>query len=310
MLEDEKDTDTEQTEDKAEVEVEIIPEEESSDEVQAEGAQKEEKPEQKRGKRAERRIRGLVKDKNTLTSALTLASEQLQAVRAENAGLTVKLKKNQEGHTDEIGRRLEAEETRLKTANTLAAEQEDQEALFDIRGRQAAIAAERVALDTFKREEEAVEIVADPAPAQPDARPLPIKAVPDEKAEDWFGDNDWFQNPASQSDRIKRSGALEIHKTLMEEGFVPTEQPQGGNERNEYYMELDKRLASEFQGGKPASRTAPSTPVVGGSRTPAGGNVNKVRLTQSEFELVKRMGISPQAYAREKAKEAADSGGT
>lgn len=308
------DEDEKQKEETTEPEVEIIPDPEPKQEeaeepgVEASEDQKEEAQEQpKRGKRAERRIRSLVRDKNTLTSALGTAAEQLEAVRAENERLTSALKQNRTSTADEIKRRLDEEEKRLKTSHALAVEQEDQEALFDIRGRQGEIAAEKVALRTLQQEELADAVLPTEEPVPP-AAPVPAaqaRVAPDGAAQEWQEANPWFGNVETTDARIKSAGALMIHQDLVTEGFDPSEAATGGNTHNEYYMELDKRIASQFSGETKPKRGAPVTTVVGGTRAPTTGPKTKTRLTQSEYELTKRLGIDPVAYAREKALKAA-----
>jgi hypothetical protein len=202
-----------------------------------------------------------------------------------------------------------SEEERLKTAHALAVEQEDNEALFEIRSRQAEIAAEKVALRTLSQQEaEAVE--PDPTPQDtyaPHTRGVP-QQEPDEAAEAWQEANPWFNDNTSTQNRIRSAAAMLIHGELLTDGYDPAAAPSGGNQRNDYYMELDRRIAEEFPQAKKAAaqRTVPASPVVGGARAPAAGSKTKTQLTQAEFALTKRLGIDPVQYAREKARKAAE----
>lgn len=66
------------------------------------------------------------------------------------------------------------------------------------------------------------------APQQPQAQ------APDPKAEDWAERNEWFGK-----DQAMTYAAFCIHKSLVEdEKFDPSS--------DEYYNELDKRIAAEF----------------------------------------------------------------
>ena len=228
-------------------------------------------------------------------------------MQAENEQLKHNLTATRENTGTEIARRLDAEEASLQTANSLAVEAEDNEALFKIRSRQGEIAAEKVALRTIQEEE-----AREPAPVEADlVRTAPAQlptlgAEPEAGAEDWQDINPWFGDKSTVQNRIKSAGALMIHQDLLKEGFNPQDDPTGGNKVSDYYIELDKRLGEQFAKAEPETRK-PAQTVVGGTRTSTDAVVKsgKVRLTQSEYEFTKRTGIDPVEYAREKARIAA-----
>ena len=123
---------------------------------------------------------------------------------------------------------------------------------------------------------------------------------PDSKAIAWQERNTWFG-----SNRLMTGMALALHEDLVEKhgsSYATTD---------EYYERIDKTMrqrfpeefASETQtgGGKPSQRTEnkPATVVAPASRSTA---PKKVVLKQSQIALAKKLGLTPEQYAREFAK--------
>jgi hypothetical protein len=121
--------------------------------------------------------------------------------------------------------------------------------------------------------------VRQPMPAQQPRRPDP-------KAEQWALRNSWFGQ-----DEAMTYAAFGIHKKLVEdEGFDP--------QSDDYYTELDRRIADKFgNGGKAVNKRAAQT-VVGASRTPSGRSGKKVRLTPSQVAIAKKLGVPLEEYAK------------
>lgn len=108
---------------------------------------------------------------------------------------------------------------------------------------------------------------------------------PDKKAEQWALKNEWFGQ-----DEAMTYAAFGIHKTLVEnEGFDP--------QSDEYYNELDKRIASKFKLDAGNSTKRPAQTVIGASRTTSGRS-KKVRLTPSQVAIAKKLGVPLEEYAK------------
>jgi GH15 family glucan-1,4-alpha-glucosidase len=121
--------------------------------------------------------------------------------------------------------------------------------------------------------------VRQPMPAQQPKRPDP-------KAEQWALKNSWFG-----SDEAMTYAAFGIHKKLVEEeGFDP--------QSDDYYTELDNRIASKFNTGATASNRRPAQTVVGASRSSSGRSGKKVRLTPSQVAIAKKLGVPLEEYAK------------
>jgi hypothetical protein len=118
-----------------------------------------------------------------------------------------------------------------------------------------------------------------PMPAQQPRRPDP-------KAEQWALRNSWFG-----SDEAMTYAAFGIHKKLVEdEGFDP--------QSDDYYTELDRRIADKFNTGGNSSNRRPAQTVVGASRNTSGRSGKKVRLTPSQVAIAKKLGVPLEEYAK------------
>lgn len=123
----------------------------------------------------------------------------------------------------------------------------------------------------------------------------PAVARPDEKALNWQSKNDWFGR-----DEEMTSLALGLHEKLVKSGISPSS--------DEYYRRIDDTMRKRFPEyvwddtldvERPAQRTKPSTVVAPVSRSTA---PKKVRLTQSQLNFAKKLGLTPEQYAREALK--------
>ena len=121
--------------------------------------------------------------------------------------------------------------------------------------------------------------VRQPMPAQQPRRPDP-------KAEHWALRNAWFG-----SDEAMTYAAFGIHKKLVEdEGFDP--------QSDDYYTELDRRIADKFGNGGNGANRRPAQTVVGASRNVSGRSGRKVRLTPSQVAIAKKLGVPLEEYAK------------
>ena len=119
-------------------------------------------------------------------------------------------------------------------------------------------------------------------------RPMPAQQPkrPDPKAEQWALRNSWFG-----SDEAMTYAAFGIHKKLVEdEGFDP--------QSDDYYTELDRRIADKFNTGGNSSNRRPAQTVVGASRNTSGRSGKKVRLTPSQVAIAKKLGVPLEEYAK------------
>lgn len=120
--------------------------------------------------------------------------------------------------------------------------------------------------------------------------PQQAQRGPDEKAEQWAEENEWFG-----SDEVMTNGTFAIHNQLEREGFDLSS--------DEYYDELNRRIRKEFphKFRKPQVNTnvdapgiAPATRGLSVSQT----GRRTIKLTPSEVAMAKRIGVPLEEYAK------------
>lgn len=120
---------------------------------------------------------------------------------------------------------------------------------------------------------------------------------PDEKSLRWQARNQWFGQPGFEE---YTSYALGLHQKLVNTGVDPRS--------DEYFDQIDGRMKSKFPEifgeteDKPKTgevQKKPTTVVAPATRTTSAG---KIRLTQTQVALAKKLGLTPQQYAAQVAK--------
>ena len=115
----------------------------------------------------------------------------------------------------------------------------------------------------------------------------------DEQAETWRDDNPWFG-----SDDEMTAFALGLHNKLTKDGVDPRS--------NEYYEKINSRMRQvfpdQFDDGiedEPASTQRKSSNVVAPATRSTGPK--KIRLTQSQIAIAKKLGVPLETYAKQAA---------
>jgi len=128
--------------------------------------------------------------------------------------------------------------------------------------------------------------------------------APDQKAVAWQKANDWFG-----SDEEMTSLALGLHEKLVRSGI-----PAGSDD---YYKRIDntmrKRFPENFEGEQEvdaeeparAARPKASTVVAPATRSTS---PKKIRISKTQVALAKKLGLTPEQYARELTKLEAQNG--
>ena len=116
---------------------------------------------------------------------------------------------------------------------------------------------------------------------------LPEQAAgPDPKAQAWAEKNKWFGD-----DQAMTFAAFGIHKELVEEGVDPTS--------DNYYTEVDKRMAENFPHKFSNEQSAPVQQVAASSRGASGKKSSrKIKLTPSQVAIAKRLNVPLEEYAK------------
>jgi len=104
----------------------------------------------------------------------------------------------------------------------------------------------------------------------------------------WQERNPWFG-----TDKLMTALALGLHEELIEK------HGQAFNSTDEYWREVDKTMRDRFPERfkrEPRTETRQTTVVAPATRSMA---PKKVTLTKSQLNIVKRLGVTPEQYARE-----------
>ena len=118
---------------------------------------------------------------------------------------------------------------------------------------------------------------------------------PDNRAMAWQERNSWFGQ-----DEEMTAAALGLHEKLKRNGVVVGS--------DDYYATLDKtirrRFSENFEGSETETRvetprTKSSTVVAPATRSTSS---NKIRLKASQVQIAKKLGLTPEQYAREALK--------
>jgi hypothetical protein len=214
-----------------------------------------------------------------------------QKLIEENNQLKESVNKNQELLLEQAKAKTKAEFEAAQASAKRAHEEGDSEK----------VAAAQAALATAAARMERVANIKPPALQQQEntvkTQPSAPEATVDDRALKWQQDNQWF----GQDDEMT-SLALGLHQRLVKEGVDPRS--------DEYYDRINRRMRQLFpdkfdedfeeEDPKPAAKPRRSNVVAPASRSTA---PRKVVLTASAVALAKRLGLTPEQYARQVAED-------
>lgn len=218
-----------------------------------------------------------------------------QGLKNEASHLQQRLVQTDVGRMSEAKSRIDTQIATLKSIIKRAREENDVDTETDAQQRLTQLTLEQQQVAAYVPPQQMVPQQMVPQQAQYQAPPPVRQAAPaqtDPKADAWAARNEWFGK-----DQAMTYTAFEIHKSLVDqEGFDPTS--------DEYYTELDRRVASRFpnrvQPPQPrAQRYAPA--VAPASRSSGVNSARKVvRLTPSEVAIANKLGVPLEEYAKYK----------
>jgi hypothetical protein len=204
-----------------------------------------------------------------------------QALAEENKKLQGSVGQNQAALLEQAKKVVAQEVASAKAKLKEAHESGDTEAFVAAQEQltKAVNKAERVA--SFKPP------VAKPAQSVVQPAPQPVQTPKvDSKALAWRESNQWFG-----PNRGMTAFALAVHQDLADEGVDLTS--------DDYYNRINKSVRERFPEAF-TSEKRKSNVVAPATRSTA---PRKIVLTQSQVNLAKRLGITPEQYAREYAKQ-------
>lgn len=136
-------------------------------------------------------------------------------------------------------------------------------------------------------------------PQRPQQQPQVPRPTP--RATEWAQENPWF---GDEQHKDMTALAYGIHEKLVrEDGLQP--------DSDKYYQEIDRRMQQRFpeyfsgeQGQvTPTSTRRKSDTVVAPAARNNGAKPRQVKLTSTQLALAKKLGLTPEQYARELTKE-------
>jgi len=207
-----------------------------------------------------------------------------QQVIEENKRLKSHLNENEKSILQSVSKNVEMEMEQAKRSYREAYESGDTEKMLEAQQKLTDVALRQEKVKNFK-----------PTPLQIETpvvqtRQEAITPRADPSAVAWQQDNGWFGQ-----DKLMTGMALALHEQLKDEGVVLSSQ--------EYYRRIDETMRQRFpekfetdrQNQNEYSRTRPSTNVAPATRSTA---PKKIRLTQSQLAISKKLGLSPEQYAQ------------
>ena len=279
-------------------EVEVTEEPRIQSESFSAPSEPEESEQEQEVKGAQKRINQLTKKMRDAEKREKEAVRVAQQIQNESTQLKARMQQLDNGYIEQFGKSLEIETTQAEATLKRAIEVGDsdgiitaQRQLYELSGRSQQLQA---AQRQKKQEAEAAQWQAQNPQAARQQQIAQQQALqqpqqvrrPDAKAEDWATRNAWFGQ-----DEAMTFAAFGIHKRLVEdEGFDPQE--------DTYYTELDRRLQTEFP-QKLGSSKRPAQTVAGVSRANnASGRSRRVKLTQTQVAIAKKLGVPLEEYAK------------
>ena len=213
-----------------------------------------------------------------------------QKIHKENQKLRDLVNRGEQVLVDEVKQRTEKELESARFQLKRAHEAGDPDSI---------VGAQELLTKASYDSQKAQEYIPSPEPEKvPDYQPRRQAApAPDPKAADWAKQNPWFK-----TDKEMTAVALAVHEDLVTQGV--------DTKSDDYYQAIDQRVRDRFPekfGGddqddpvlrSDENRRKPST-VVAPARRTTGARPRKVQLTKTQVSLAKRLGITPESYAKQ-----------
>ena len=237
-----------------------------------------------------RRIAKLTKKMREAERREEAATLYAKSVLAEQEKLKSRLAKVDTDYVSEMEGRIKsgmeaavAKLAKAREENNLQAEVAAQAEISRLGYEEARLSDMKIK-ETTKKEQKPIE--------QPEEQYIPQRRI-DPKAQEWADKNTWFNR-----DIVMTEGAKAIHRQLVEEeGYDPISNAE------EYYQEIDRRIALEFphKFAKNTEETTnkPTQTVASATRSSKSGRKVQ-RLTPSEVAIAKKLGVSLDEYAKQK----------
>jgi len=219
--------------------------------------------------------------------ALDMAKKAME----ENKRLRAEAEKGRETYIDTAKQSLEYEMEMAKRAYKEAYESGDTDSIVEAQSKLSDVNWKRQQLSSYQKPRQTEENSVNTQSTEPQRPQLDAKTMAWQERNTWYG-----------SDPEMTSSALGLHQKLIQtkgEAYVGTD---------EYWADVDKTMRRRFPeyfgeeestdgGGKPVrAENKPATVVAPASRSTSS---KRVVLKQSQVALAKKLGLTPEQYAKE-----------
>ena len=223
-------------------------------------------------------------------------------IHEENQRLRAQVEAGQGSLVEQAKARVTAELNSAKKEYREAYDNGDADGLLAAQERLARAQNEMYRLESYRppQRPQAEEQPQQAQPQQPQQEPQQ-ELDPRQKA--WLQENPWFWNDVEMTGYV-----YGLHEKLVRNGVDPKSET--------YYTQINqalrKRFPENFEGGDDDTETVDVSPppkkqpatVVASAQRGAQNPRNKVRLTQTQVALAKRLGLTKEQYAAQLLKEA------
>lgn len=230
----------------------------------------------------QKRIKNLTRRYREAERQRDAAAEYARNVQSERDMYRHRADALDKGYVGEYENRINTQLVSAQSELRSAMDNQDNEAAVKAQVRMSELASEAQRVRVVKAQQANRPQLQPQAPYQQQVQ----RVQPDEKAKTWAKNNDWFGE-----DRVLTKTALGVHEQLVEdEGYDPTS--------DDYYAELDKRLEKFTGNGSARTTRRPAQTVAGAGRSNGQDSKGKVRLTRSQVDMARRLGVPLQEYAK------------
>lgn len=242
----------------------------------------------------QKRINNLTKRMREAERQREEAIRYAQSVQSEAQQIRQRMEALDTNYVSEYTNRVQSQTEYAEKELARAIEMGDSAAVIEAQRKitSLAIEADRARQAQMQQERYRQQLQAQQAAQVQQPMPQQQPRRPDPKAETWAARNTWFGQ-----DEAMTYAAFGIHKKLVEdEGFDP--------QSDDYYTELDRRIAAEFPhklgaATKTEGNRRPAQTVAPASRGNSGRRSGKsVRLSPSQVAIAKKLGVPLEEYAK------------
>lgn len=242
----------------------------------------------------QKRINNLTKRMREAERQREEALRYAQSVQSEAEKIRQRMEALDTNYVSEYTTRVQSQTEYAEKELARAIEMGDSAAVIEAQRKITALAIESDRARQAQMQQERYRQQMEAQRAQQVQQPMPQQQPrrPDPKAETWAARNTWFGQ-----DEAMTYAAFGIHKKLVEdEGFDP--------QSDDYYTELDQRIAAEFPhklgaATKTEGNRRPAQTVAPASRGNSGRRSGKsVRLSPSQVAIAKKLGVPLEEYAK------------